>query len=292
MFGKDEIYNYIEKKHLEDGGYFFAEVTPSSGLETYLAVKTLKTLGLQPQKPAAIINFWQNKENDGNLDDLNGLFFAVQSYEELGYPLKRFAKFKKFLVSSYQNLQFYQRKPISSDRRALSFPDASTATIYINILERETKPVFYLITLLTKLGVGFDKKRFIKYVNSLQNDDGGFGKIGGSQPATTFYCLQILNQIKQSFPREEEIERYLRSQFQSANYLEEYYWLVEGLALLNKEIPDKGKLFSFVRACHRDDGGFSRSQFMGISTIEYSYYAVVILKELEKQGVQTFKNQP
>ena len=291
MFNKDEIYNYIEKKHLEDGGYFFAEVVPSSGLDTYLAVKTLNILGFKPRKPEAIISFWKNEEYDGNLDDLNGLFFAYQCHKILGYSLKNFDKYKNLLLTKYQDPELYKKRQVSLAKDEFSLASSSVATVYIDILEGEAKSIYYLITLLTELGISFDKRKFIKYVNSLQNDDGGFGGINGSQTATTLYCLEILNKIEHPFPKEKEIRQYLMHQFLLANYLEEYYWTIEGLALLKREIPDKKKILSFICACYRGNGGFSRSQFMGISTIEYTYYAVSILKQLEKQYISVFNNK-
>jgi hypothetical protein len=46
-----EVVKYIERRHLEDGAYFFARVLPSSGLHTYFAVKSLSILGVKPDRP-------------------------------------------------------------------------------------------------------------------------------------------------------------------------------------------------------------------------------------------------
>jgi len=291
MFSKDEIYRYIEKCHLADGGYFFAQITPSSGLDTCLAIKTLNLLGLKPKNPEAVISFWEIEENEGNLNDLNGLFLAIQSYKDLGYPLNGFEKYKDLLLSFFRNEGFFKIRKYILEKEELSSLDLSIASIYLDILEGESRQVHYLITLLSELGVKFDKKMFVEYVNSLTNDDGGFGSIVGSQASTTYYCLEILNVAAQLDNRVSKIDLFLTQQFQSANYLEEYFWAIKGLALLKKEIPEKKKMWSFLEGCYRGNGGFSRSQFMGISTIEYTYYAVSILKYLENQHLSVFYNK-
>ena len=291
MFNKNDIYNYIERGHLEDGGYFFARIPPASGLDTYLAVKTLKILGLSPKEPAKIINFWQNEEHNGNIDDLNGLFYAIQTYKELGYPFQHFKKYRKALSSIYRGQEWYQKNPIYLRKKKINLANEDIATLYTDIVESEAKSALYLTVLTNDLGVTIDQKRLINYVESLQNDDGGFGSIKESELSTTYYCLRILNLIGYPFPREKEIEQFLVEQFQAANYLEQYYWTIEGLVLLKREIPDKNLILAFLVASYCWNGGFARSQFIGIPTIEYTYYAVSILKYLEKQHIPLFNNK-
>jgi len=281
MFKKSEIYQYLEKRHLKDGGYFFARVLPSSGLDTCLAVKTLGLLGLYPDNPELIIKFWQNEKINGNLDDLNGLFYATQSYKELGYSLEDFKEFRKSLLSAYQNRGFYRKKNIY-------LPSPGIVPVYNDIIEGEAKSAYYLASLLSDLKIDFEKKWLIEYVNALHNKDGGFGSIKGSDVSTTYYCLKILKLLGQPFPQTGKIGKYLVSQFQSANYLEEYHWAIEGLSLLNRRIPEKNEVFLFLFFCYRSNGGFSRSQFIGIPTIEYTYQAVSILIQLEKQHISVF----
>jgi len=281
MFKKSEIYKYLKKRHLKDGGYFFARVLPSSGLDTYLAVKTLCLLGLRPENPESIIKFWQNEKINGNLDDLNGLFYATQCYKELGYLLEDFKDYRKSLLSAYQNRGFYRKKNIY-------LPSPGLIPVYNDIIEGEAKSAFYLASLLSDLKIDFEKKALIEYASSLQNKDGGFGSIKGSDVSTTYYCLKILELLGQPFPQTRKIGKYLVNQFQSANYLEEYHWATEGLALLKKKIPDKNEVLLFLFFCYRGNGGFSRSQFIGIPTIEYTYQAVSILIQLEKQNVSVF----
>ncbi len=281
MYKIDEIYNYIEERHLDDGGYFFARITPSSGLDTYLAVKTLKLLKRRPKKSESIIHFWENEEKEGNIDDLTGIYFSSQTYRELGYSLRDFQKYKTLLFSVFQNKESYSKKAVSLKGESFGLYDTGIASVYVDMLEGESKNIYYLTRLLVDLGIDFNKQTLVDYVLSRRNSDGGFGSIKGSEVATTYYCLEVLNLISRKIEGVNKIRDYLLHELARANYLEEYHWSIIGLHLLGEHIPDRDRVLSFVEACYRSNGGFSRSQFIGISSIEYTYQAVSTLKVLK-----------
>jgi len=280
MFDKHAIVNYIEDRHLKDGGYFFARVEPSSGLDTYLAVKTLKLLGQKPKYTDSIIKFWQNEERDGNVDDLTGIYFASQTYKELGYPLDHFQKYKDLLLTICQSNSLYAKKTISLKGEKFGLSDSGIVSVYVDMVEGEAKSVYYLLKLLDDLKIDFDSKPFVAYIHSLLNDDGGFGSIKGSESATTYYCLEIQKICRQQFIKQRLVTEYLIEQLHLANYLEEYHWSILGLHLLGKHVPERERVLDFISACYRGNGGFSRSQFIGISSVEYTYQAISTLKVL------------
>jgi len=271
MFNKKAIIHYLEDCHLEDGGYFFAKITPSSGLDTCLAVKTLKMLGVKPAKIDSIVQFWQNQDTKGNLSDVTGLYFSVETIKALGLPLDHFKKYKNFLES-------YELK--NKNKLAKILIDIDIAPIYADLVDNEAQTIFYLVSLLKDLHCRLDKNLIKTQLDFFQNNDGGFGRMKGSQLATTFYCLNMANLIGYKLKNKKQTEHYLFGQLGRINYLEEYYWAVESLTLLGKTIPNQDKIITFLDACKRDNGGFARSQFMGISTIEYTFQAVSLLKSL------------
>jgi len=271
MFDKKEIIRYLEDCHIEDGGYYFAKIAPSSGLDTCFAVKTLQMLGVKPAKIDPIVQFWRDQDAEGNLSDVTGLYFSVETIKALGLPLDNFTKYKKFLES-------YERK---TEDKSDNIPiDIEIAPIYADLVDNEAQTIFYLVTLLKDLNCRIDNTSIKTQLNFFQNNDGGFGVMKGSQLATTFYCLSITDLIGYKLENKDQTECYLFSELGRVNYLEEYYWAVESLVLLEKIIPNKDKIITFLNACKRDNGGFSRSQFMGISTIEYTFQAVSLLKRL------------
>jgi len=56
---------------------FFAGIEISSGLKTYLAVKTLSFLGAKIKKAKSVELFWEQREAEGNINDLFSIFLAV-----------------------------------------------------------------------------------------------------------------------------------------------------------------------------------------------------------------------
>jgi hypothetical protein len=58
--------------------------------------------------------------------------------------------------------------------------------------------------------------------------------------------------------------------------LEQIFFIVQSLRLLEEPLPDPLEILRFVESCRRNNGGSSRSRTMGIPTIEYTYMAVSI----------------
>lgn len=278
MFNKQKIINYLEKRHLEDGGYFFARVPPSSGQDTFFAVKTLKILGEKPKNPMSLIKFWQNEETSGNLNSINGLFYAIETYKNLNYPINSFEKYKPFLQSLFQKI----KQNISLKNASKIKIDSEIIPIFSDLVENEAKLIYYLTSLSLDLNINIDQNLLIEYIQSLKNNGEGFGKIKGSEISTTCYCLEISKKIKYSLPNKTEIINYIIKELNHASYLEDYYWSTKALNLLKIKVPKTEKIINFLTKCQRENGGFSRSEFIGISTIEYTFFAVSILKKIEQ----------
>ncbi len=280
MFNKQKIFKYIEERHLKDGGYFFARVEPASGLDTFLAVRTLHALGLSPKHPELIFKFWETEDTAGNLRDITGLYFATQTLKMLDFPITAFVKYKDFLIKTYHRADFFQHKPVTLTGNTFGLTETGVASIYIDIIEGEAKSVYYLVKLLKDLHIPFDTHMALKYVKQIRNSDGGFGSMKGSQTATTMFCLKILNLIDNEPKNQSTTITFLQKELHFALYLEDYYYAIRSLILLREPILEKEKILIFLHEAYRGNGGFSRSQFIGISSIEYTYMAVAILKAL------------
>jgi hypothetical protein len=53
-----------------------------------------------------------------------------------------------------------------------------------------------------------------------------------------------------------------------------------GLANLGEKSNVPDRVMRFVMMCQRANGGFSRGTIMGIPTLEYTFYALSILREV------------
>ena len=63
-------------------------------------------------------------------------------------------------------------------------------------------------------------------------------------------------------------------------FIEDLYWLVGGLDNLGEKCNSPERTLRFVMECQRENGGFSRATIMGLPTLEYTFYAVLILHEI------------
>ncbi len=283
MFDKDKIINYIEERHMTDGGYFFARITPSSGLDTYLVVKSLRILGTKPKDVESVVRFW-TQENKKTLDeDIIGLFYAISTFKELKQPLELFTSYGDYLLKQLQssNLAEFKHLTFSSSDKLAQY-NADVDTLYLELVESELQIIWFLISTLSDLEISFEKKGVGEYIHQYQNMDGGFGKMNGSQLATTYYALLILDKIGLKQIGNKTTAAYLNQEFTNYNYLEELYWIAKCLTLVDAKIPDFKRTKKFVAHCWREDGGFTRSQFGGITTIEFTYNAISILRKIDQ----------
>ena len=282
---KQKIIDYIEGCHLPDGGYFFAGVEPSSGRDTYLAVKTTRLLGVRAKNTKSIADFWQRKIAEGNLDDLFAVFLAVETYKELGLSVAPFKKYVPLLID--QQERAFVRDSLFHLRgdKKMSFAYAMN---YIDAHGKDLEDILYLSTLSRDLLCPVDKKRIADVVYASQNMDGGFGHAHESNLMATYYALRILNTLSLPIKNRNKIFQFLVGRLNKSDYLEDVFYATMSLAALNKPVPDVGKIFQYVKNCQRNNGGFGRAQSMGIPTVEYTFMAVSILKVCEKHAGEKY----
>jgi len=287
-FNRRKIAKYIEDCHLADGGYFFAKVEPSSGLDTYLAVKTLRLLGVKTKNAKSVELFWKQKEAEGNINDLFSIFLAVETFKELGLRVKAFRKYRKYLADYYKHI-IPRDTFVYSENKRLSKKGFWRAMNYFTTIGKELEDLFYLVTLSQDLKIKIiNKEKIIKLIISLQNKNGGFGRGRESHLMATYHALAILKLLSFDFFAKEKVYSYLMECWNNCDSLEDLFYIVESLALICKPLPNVSKIIQFVDSCQRGNGGFGRAPVMSIPTIEDTYRAVIIIKTCEKYSGKKF----
>jgi hypothetical protein len=264
---RQQVVKYIERCRLEDGGYFFARVPPSSVLDTYFAVKSLSIVGVKPSRPEAIASFFLNCVKDGMLGGITGIFVTVEVLNELG--------------GMTDDLRSYARRQIMlRQNKAGGF--GAVDNVYIEV-PSELEDTYRAARVLRTIGADFDERRMTDFVVSKLNLDGGYGREGQSTLASTFYATEIHKLLGVETGKLTVTRDYLRKREGSwqVQFIEDLYWLVLGLANLGEKINVPERVTRFVMMCQRSNGGFSRSTVMGIPTLEYTFYALSILREIE-----------
>ena len=287
-FNKRKIIDYIEDCHLSDGGYFFAKIEPSSGLETYLAVKALKLLGVKTKNTKSIALFWKQEKTEGNLNNLFSIFLATETYKELGLKIRVFKKYQKYLVDYYKHI-IPRGTFVFAENKRLSRKDFSLAMSYFSTIGKELEDLFYLTTLNQDLKMKIiNKEKIIKLILSLQNKNGGFGRGRESHLMATYHALSILKLLSFNLPTKEKVYDYLMEKWSDCDFLEDLFYIVASLALIRKPLPSIIKIMQFVESCQRGNGGFGRAPVMSIPTIEDTYRAVSTIRTCENYSHKTF----
>jgi hypothetical protein len=126
----------------------------------------------------------------------------------------------------------------------------------------------------------------------LLNPDGGYGRGGFSTLASTFYATEIHKLLEIELRRLTSTRDYLRDKEDKwranfdkgqVDFLENLFWLVKGLANMGEKSNMLERITGFVMACQRANGGFARTTIMGIPTLEYTFYALSILYEINNK---------
>jgi hypothetical protein len=260
-----QVVSYIEKCHMEDGGYFFARIPPSSRLDTYFAVKSLSLLGVKPDHPEAIASFFLDDVKEGTLGGITGIFATVEVLNELGRMTDELRNYVRPRIMAFQN-------------KAGGFGALENIDIEVT---SELESTYRAARVLKIIGAEFDERRVTDFVLGELNIDGGYGREGRSTLASTFYATEIHRLLGNDNEKLAATRDYLREREGNwqLQFIEDVYWLVKGLANLGEKTNVPDRVTRFVMMCQRASAGFSRATAIGIPTLEYTFYAISILRE-------------
>ena len=261
---KEEVIRYIGKCRLPDGGYFFARVTPSSGMDTYYAVKSLSLLGVKPGDPGSIVDFFFSMHKAGALNGTTGIFAAVETLDALGGLDSDIKQYAAQYITSLQN-------------KAGGF--GATENVDIEVIS-ELQETYRAVKVLTTVNAVFDRQKVKDFLLGWLNPDGSYGRGGHSALSSTYYAVAIYKLLDRDMRRLAVTRDFLREQERNrqVGYIEDLYRLIMGLADLGEKTGVPDRAVNFVLECRRAGGGFARAMEMGIPTLEYTYYALSILK--------------
>jgi len=183
-------------------------------------------------------------------------------------------------------------KPISSPRAYI----LNNINFYnVNKLPVEVisifKPLWYLMDLCFRLKIELDdklKRDLINFVLTFRNDDNGFGNTN-STLIETFQALSILNWldyeidslgVKSYIKRcESPVYGFVNVPNTAPSFIEHIHAGVMTSNLLDYKPHYISQCVKFIMGCQNNNGGFSRGS-IGISTLEYTYYAIESLANL------------
>ncbi len=249
---------YVHSCQTQDGGYFFARVPPGSLLDSYFAAQTLQLLGAPPANRARLVKFVEAALQTG-IVDIHALYLATRICLSLGNrPAALLSRWQKVAGSSWL--------------------PAAPGTLYIEV-DSELERVREVVTACVSLGIPLARDAVIKAVASARNQDGSYGSRGAMRLPTTCDAIQTLALLGCP-PAAAEVLPFLRLRDKEIYFIEELYYLSGIRAGLGLEIRNRDGAVAFIRDCQRESGGFARARPMGIATLEYTFYAVSLLRRM------------
>ena len=142
----------------------------------------------------------------------------------------------------------------------------------------ELQETYEAVSVLARLGYALNRERIEDFLNRFRQPDGGFGLHRSTLPST-YYACATLAQLPDRGPLMEGARLYLqrRAQRWHVYFLDDVFWLVQGLSLTGSAAPCAANAATHVLACQRPKGGFARAAAIGIPTLEHTYYALQVL---------------
>ncbi|MEM3506671.1 MAG: prenyltransferase/squalene oxidase repeat-containing protein [Candidatus Bathyarchaeia archaeon] len=264
----ENIISYIIERQNNDGGYTFCRYTDSSAEDTYFAIQTLKILGIKPKQKDLTIKFLKSLQHkDGSFDSIKVAYYVIKTLNELGAKLE---KSPKEFILSLKN----------------SYGGFGSLDVDVEV-SSEIESTYYSIEILNLLNECINLDKTISFILSLKNFDGSFGKQGYLRLASTYYAIASLNLLGYNLKLLDKTIEWIRKcespkggftrtpySFDAYMVIEDFYFGVKALEIMSEICKYPLQTLSLISKFQNNNGGFRRSIFSGISTLEYTYYAV------------------
>ena len=256
------VAGYIESCRVADGGYFFAQIPPAGGQDTYFALACLRLLGREPQDVPGVrrwVEEWRRKHS--NVWGIHSIYLLCGLLQELGESLNLARPYAAAVASEENSLGGY----------------GAYDNVYVQTAS-ELLATYEAVSVLTRLGCAVNHDRVEGFLSRYRQRDGGFG-VRRSTLASTYYANATLAQFGKPAASMEGANLYLRRRAQrwDVYFLDDVFWLIQGLSLTGSSAAFAHDAATHVLACQRAQGGFARAPAIGIPTLEYTYYALQVL---------------
>jgi len=256
------VAGYVEACRVADGGYFFAQISPASAQDTYFALACLRLLGQEPQDVAGVKRWVEEwRRTPSNVSSIHGVYLLCGLLEELG--------------EGPEPARAYARLVADSENSVGGF--GAYEDVYVESAS-ELQETYEAVSVLARLGCPLNHERVESFLGRFRQPDGGFGLHRSTLPST-YYACTTLAQLPDRWPLMQGAGLYLQrcAQRWDAYFLDDIYWLVQGLSLTGGAAAFASQAATHVLACQRPQGGFARAVAIGIPTLEHTYYALQVL---------------
>ena len=258
---KESILGYVEGCKNGDGGYSFTWGVDSNAQDTFFALSVITSLDEHPRAPERTIGWL----NSFPIVDVRSRYYIMSSLSLLKAPYERLGK----------------TGLLDWGLKIDHMPDTLS----------ELETMFMQVCLLRLSNAHPDIEEIAPFVLKHQNKDGGFGEKGHSHLGATFHAVSTLSTIQYDITKILSALRFAKGCERPEGgfaavpgafppFIETTYAGISILEVYGASPEHPNQCIQHVKGCFRTNGGFSRSNF-GITTLEFTYYAVSILLKLQ-----------
>ena len=272
----DSVITYVTARRNVDGGYAFARGTDSNSLDTYFGLAVLHMLEHPVEDPDKT-GEWLDRFP---VRDLRSAYYVTSAYAILldggAYQRSEEAHQVAAMVRDIYRPNGYFGSDHTHREAASEFETNSMA-----------------VELASALGVPFDRDGLVKNLMSTMNPDGGFGLSRGSDIISTFHVVLTVATASNRAPESSKVQEWIISCENPAggfpvrpktlpSCMEYTYSGIMALSVFGLSPKFPSRMLEFVKSCQKNNGGFGRSEIMGIPTFEHTFQAIRIIAELAR----------
>ncbi|WP_457550644.1 prenyltransferase/squalene oxidase repeat-containing protein [Archaeoglobus sp.] len=259
----EKLKRFVLNRQNEDGGFCFCKPLESTLPETFYAVSILKSINCEIPKEDSLIDFLERNLRK----ETYVIYYIFKTFERLG--IKPPKDYEEWIISKLRSLtKAYHVSELESGGITATYQFESP-----NVL----KDVYALTESLKVLNRKVSDE-IISFVKGFKKGN-GFG-VNSPNLKDTFYAVNVVgcyDDLKEFVTKHRCDGGFSKSPNAYPPYLEDTYYALSILKMCEEEYSDKRTL-KFVMSLQNEDGGFRRSIYLGVSTLEFSYYAVECLK--------------
>jgi len=270
----DSIITYVTIRRNADGGYTFARGSDSNSQDTYFGLAVLRMLDYPPEDPGRTAE-WLDRFP---VRDLRSAYYVTNAYEVL---LDEDAYRRSEEVHHVAAIVHDIYRPTGYFGSDYTHPEATS--------EFETNSMS--VELARPFNIPFDDGRLVRNLLSRMNLDGGFGPNRGSDIVSTFHVVSTVATVLNRAPKSSKVQEWISSCENPAggfpvtpgtlpSCMEYTYSGVMALSVFGLSPKFPKEMLGFIKSCQKNNGGFGRSDEMGIPTFEHTFQAVRVVAEL------------
>lgn len=265
--------SYIKARECSSGGYCFYRQNEPNSSDTYFAIASGKILNEAFPVDNSTIAFLENKQNpDGSYFGIIEAFYTVLALSEIQRKPK--VDTSSYILKKVDSFKIQDLPP------------------EISIFRK----IYFLITITRALKTSIPsgmRRNIIDFIFSFKNEDNGFGNLNNSTLLETMQALRVLTWLKCPLGRIIDTISFISScnilPWSFTNKPNTSHAFVEHIHagyiisdILRITPTFQKESMKFIKGCQTTLGGYSRSPFTGIATLEYTFFALDSLRLMQK----------